>query len=415
MTAVVKETLTNLRRENKPAVPNAYHKEFCQVAKKYELQVEECIQFKMLISQLSSEEQKEIKEKRIETMEDMIPILLNRVAKKNVKTLAGLLTESATPSINVSLDESLAKFTIKIDNSPELIFEEDIQKEMQKFINQRFEADRKVVQQKTADIAKLVTLMGQYLNDAIQSSSKGSSNLNSIKDEIEAFNIEGDGLQELSDLQSKLISAAVSIESEMNEVGKKLNTGQSHVKELEHKIESLEEQLEHAKKESSTDHLTNLLTRRAYNKEAEQIEKDFERVRSHYAIIFFDIDFFKKINDTYGHDAGDVVLSTFAKILKSQTRDIDILARYGGEEFVALIKYQKIDEVTSYVERIKKIIGDNKFKYQDKKIQITFSAGITLRVDHMTYASAIQKADVLLYEAKENGRDQIRLEDGTVI
>ena len=415
MTIVVKETLTNLRQRNQCAVPNEYHKEFCQVAKKYELHIEECHQFKKLVEKLSKDEQAQIKEENIQTMEEMIPVLLKRVAKKNVKNLAGLLTKSTIPSINVSLDESLAKFTIKIDNSPELIFEEDIQKEMQNFINQRFEVDRKIVQQKTADIAKLVTLMGQYLNDAIKSSTKGSENLNNIKGEIESFDIKNDGLQELSDLQSKLISAAVSIESEMNEVGKKLDSGHSHVKELENKIESLEQQLEHAKKESSTDHLTGLLTRRAYNDLADQIEKDFERVRSHYAVIFFDIDHFKAINDNYGHEAGDVILSTFAKILQSQTRDIDVLARYGGEEFVALVKYQKVSEVTNYVKRIKKIIADNKFKYNKQSIQVTFSAGITLRVDHMTYASAIQKADVLLYDAKESGRNQIHLEDGTVL
>ncbi len=415
MNIVVKETLTNLKQKNIPAAPNAYQKEFCKIAKKYDLAIEECLQFKKLISQLSREEQHEIKEKQITTMDDMVPILLNRVATKNVKTLAGLLKDSITPSINVTIDDKLAKFTIKIDNSPELIFEEDIQKEMQNFINKRFEADRKVVKQKTADIARLVTLMGQYLNDAISSSSEGTANVTSIKDELTSIEIDAQGLQELTSLQSKLISAAVSIESEMNEVGKKLSTGKSHVEQLESKINSLEEQLDSAKQESKTDHLTGLLTRRAYDEAAEKIEKGFFRNNAHYALVFFDIDHFKKVNDTYGHEAGDIILSTFAKILKSQTRDVDILGRYGGEEFIALIQYGNVEDVLNYVRRIKQIISENDFLYKNDKIHLTFSAGLTLRADYGSYQSAIQKADVLLYEAKNGGRDQIRLEDGTII
>ncbi len=415
MNIVVKETLTNLKQKNVPAAPNAYHKEFCKIAKKYDFAVEECQQFKKLIAQLSKEEQKEIKEKKVTTMEDMVPILLNRVAKKNVKTLAGLLKDSITPSINVTIDDKLAKFSIKIDNSPELIFEEDIQKEMQNFINKRFEADRKVVKQKTADIARLVTLMGQYLNDAISSSSEGTANVTSIKDELSSIEIDAEGIQELTSLQNKLISAAVSIESEMNEVGKKLSSGKSHVEQLESKINSLEEQLDSAKKESKTDHLTGLLTRRAYDTEAERIEKGFFRNNAHYALVFFDIDHFKKVNDNFGHEAGDIILSTFAKILKSQTRDVDVLGRYGGEEFVALIQYTNVEDVLNYVRRIKQIISENDFIYKNDKIHLTFSAGLTLRADYGSYQSAIQKADVLLYEAKNGGRDQIRLEDGTIL
>jgi diguanylate cyclase (GGDEF)-like protein len=372
ITTVVKETLTNLRSKNIAAAPNAYHKEFCEVAKKYSLKAQDCLQFKQLVEKLSKEEQTELKEKDITTMEELVPVLLNRVAKKNVTQLADLLKDSATPSINVSLDESLAKFTIKINNSPELIFEEDIQKEMQKFITKRFEADRQVVKQKTADIARLVTLMGQYLNDAIHSSSEGSASVTSIKDEISSIEINSDGIQKLTNLQSKLISAAVSIETEMNAVGEKLHSGKSQVEELENKIQTLEEELSTVKKESSKDHLTGLLTRKAYEREAEKVEKNFFRSDAHYAIVFFDIDHFKAINDTYGHEGGDVVLKTFAKILKSQTRVADALGRYGGEEFIAVIQYKEIEEIIMYVTRIKKIIAQNQFIYQDKKNQYHF-------------------------------------------
>ncbi len=413
MTLIVKDTLTNLKKVKIPASPNNYHKEFCKVAKKYELEFDECFQFKKLVQKLSLEEQKEIKDNNVETIEDMIPTLLKRIASKNVKTLSSLLSDAMTPSIQVSLDDKLAKFSLTIGNSPELIFEEDIQKEMQKFITKRFEADKKIVQQKTADIAKLVTLMGQYLNDAIHSSAQGSNSVSNIKDELELIRIDSDG--DLSEIQTKLISAAINIENEMSEVGKKLFTGKSQVAQLEEKVKALEVELDDTKKKSTRDHLTGLFTRGAYENEAKKIEKSFIRNKSQYAVVFFDLDHFKAVNDTYGHNGGDMVLSTFAKVIQSQTREMDIIGRYGGEEFIAIINYKEEKELHSYLKRIKSISSNNDFLYKDKKIHVTFSAGVTLRSDHKSYESALQKADVLLYEAKNSGRDKIVLETGTVI
>ncbi len=145
---IVKDTLINLKNKGVPATPNEYHKEFCKVSKVYDFSVKECEQFKELVSKLSKNEQIEIKAKNISTFEDMIPILLNRVSKDSVNTLAELFQKSITPSISIDLDEDLQKFSIKIGNSPALLFEKDIQKEMQKFITKRFETDKQVVKQK---------------------------------------------------------------------------------------------------------------------------------------------------------------------------------------------------------------------------------------------------------------------------
>ncbi|RXI36544.1 GGDEF domain-containing protein [Malaciobacter mytili] len=412
---IAKDTIRNLFAKNILPTPNEYHKEFCNVAKTYDLNIKECKQFKELISKLNEEEQKEIKDKNITTFEDMIPILLNRVATKNLKTLTSLFQESVTPSISIGLDESLTKFSVKIGNSPALLFEEDIQKEMQSFITKRFETDQKIVKQKTAEIAKLVTLMGQYLNDAISSSGNSGDEVSSIKDEIKAINLSENGLEELTNLQSKLISAAMSIENEMHQVEEKLSSGKTHVEELEAKVKKLEEELDKSKKESIKDHLTGVLTRKAFEYEANKVEKNYIRNSTQYAIVFFDIDHFKAINDTYGHAGGDMILSTFGKILSKYTRELDIVGRYGGEEFVAIIHFNLKRELLKYLKRIKSIVTENNFVYGKYKIRITFSAGVTIRNDHTSFDSALQKADMLLYEAKEAGRNKIILEDNTII
>ncbi|WP_417333465.1 diguanylate cyclase [Halarcobacter sp.] len=414
--SIVKDTLINLKKKGIDATPNEYHKEFCKVSKTYNLSVTECEQFKELVSKLSKNEQIEIEAKGIQTFEDMIPILLNRVSKDNVNTLAKLFQEAVTPSISIDVDENLKNFSIKIGNSPALLFEEDIQKEMQEFITKRFEADKKVVKQKTSDIAKLLTLMGQYFNDAIHSSGKGSQEVSNIKTQIESIDMQkSTGFEELTELQTKLIDAALTIESEMSNVGEKLNSGRSEVEALEQKIKKLEQELDKTKEKSTKDHLTGVLTRGAYEEAIKKIESEFDRNNTQYAIIFFDLDHFKKINDNYGHQAGDIILSTFAKVLNKNTREFDVVGRYGGEEFVAIVHFNLKRELLKYLKRIKTIINDNDFIYKKDKIHVTFSAGVAIRNNHLSYENAIQKADVLLYEAKEGGRNKIIIEDGTVI
>ncbi|RXJ83606.1 GGDEF domain-containing protein [Arcobacter sp. CECT 8985] len=412
---VSKQTIKNLFNKQITPTPNEYHKEFCLVAKEYKLNLNECNQFKELVKRLNKEEQQEIKEKKITTFEDLIPVLLNRVATKNLTTLTALFKESISPSISIGLDEKISKFSVKIGNSPALLFEEDIQKEMQNFITERFEADKKVVKEKTAEIAKLVTLMGKHLTEAITSSGESGSEVSNIKDEIQSIKIKDNNAKELTNLQSKLINAAMSIENEMTQVGEKLSSGKNKVKELEAKIKTLEEQLNKSKEESLKDHLTGVLTRRAYEYEAKKIENNFQRNDTQYAIVFIDIDHFKAINDTYGHGGGDMILSTFGKILSKYTRDSDVVGRYGGEEFLVLIHFNLKRELLKYLKRIKGIVNENSFVYKNEKIKITFSAGVTIRNDHTSYDSALQKADMLLYSAKDQGRNKIILENDTVI
>ncbi|MFA6788865.1 MAG: GGDEF domain-containing protein [Arcobacteraceae bacterium] len=412
---VIKQTFLNLKDKNILATPSEYNKEFCGVAKEFNVDVGDCKKFQEFVSKLNAVELAEVKKREVKTPEDLIPILLERIAIKNVNTLSEMLTSSLMPSISLQLDENLAKFNIKIGNSPALIFEEDIQKEMQEFITQRFTSDQAFVKQKTQDIAKLVTLMGKYLNDAITNNSSGTENVTGIKEQIKAIDISKSKPTDLSELQNRLVNAVENIENEMSLVGKNLEKDKSNVCQLEDRIKCLEKELEDATKESRTDHLTGVLTRRAFEKELSKVESNFERNTIEYAVVFFDIDFFKKINDTYGHEAGDVILKTFAKILEKQTREYDVICRYGGEEFVAIVHFKLKRELLGYLKRVKTIVGENKFVYGDARIQITFSAGVSIRNNYKTYQEAVKKADELLYDAKNSGRNKIILDDGKVL
>lgn len=371
--------------------------------------------FSVLLNQLDASEKQEVTQGNISSVEEIIPLLLKRVRPENVDDLAKLLKQSVLPLICNKDDDEVDSLFNEIEQNPLKLFEHEVQEKIESFITNRFERDKKVVIERTSDISKFVVLMGQYLNEAISSNGSGSKNVLSIKEKIQAIDIKDEGIDALTKIQGELINAAASIESEMNTVTNKLQSGKTKVQELEEKVKSLEEELSRTKSESMRDHLTGLLTRRAYAEEIKRIESSYMRNNTQYAVVFFDLDHFKNLNDTYGHDCGDVVLSTFAKVLDKYTRDHDTVCRYGGEEFVAIVHFNLNRELLQYLKRIKSIITENSFVYKNQKIKVTFSAGVAIRSSFDSYQNTLQKADMLLYEAKENGRNKIVLENGMEI
>ena len=130
---------------------------------------------------------------------------------------------------------------------------------------------------------------------------------------------------------------------------------------------------------------------------------------SEYAILMLDIDHFKKINDTYGHKAGDLVLKEFARRIRRNLREGDIFVRFGGEEFLIFLKRgdHSIDLV-DVAERLRKAIESEDFDIGEKKIHVTVSVGMFLRPEYARNISeAIKRADGLLYEAKRGGRNRV--------
>ena len=408
---ITKQALLNLSNNNMDATPKMYEQEFCTVANDLNLNIKECQYFKNAISKLSDDEINENGNKEITSVYDLIDILLKRVEKRNLDKMSELLQQSMIPSISLTLDNDLNSFSIKIGDSPSLIFEESIQQEIEKFIEKRFEVDKKVVAKKTADIARLVTLMSQYLSDAIDSNSRGGTAVSDIRNKINSIEISGSTKEELNRLQTKLVKAAISIENEIQTVNSNLETGREEAESLEKRIKELEEELTETRKKSTKDHLTGTLVRAAYEEELTKFDEQFKRLGTDFAIVFFDIDHFKNVNDTYGHDGGDVILKTFASLILKLTRDIDIVGRYGGEEFIVAIHYKNQEELEKYVTRIKSLVTKNKFLYKQHKINITFSAGVSLRSNNDSVADTISSADKLLYRAKETGRNKIILWD----
>jgi len=121
-------------------------------------------------------------------------------------------------------------------------------------------------------------------------------------------------------------------------------------------------------------------------------------------LVFFDLDFFKKVNDTYGHDIGDETLITFAKTIDENIRVTDVFARWGGEEFTLIMPNTTIENGFQVVDNLRKLIQNTRFKQIGHK---TCSVGLTSFKDGDVIESIVARADEALYEAKETGRNKV--------
>ena len=129
------------------------------------------------------------------------------------------------------------------------------------------------------------------------------------------------------------------------------------------------------------------------------------------AVLMFDIDFFKKFNDTYGHECGDFVLINVANIIKSSLRDTDMESRYGGEEFTVLLDKTGKDDAILVAERIRKTIEEFDFVYKEQHLHVTISGGVSVYDAETNFVNStnelVNQADKALYVSKSNGRNQV--------
>ena len=159
---------------------------------------------------------------------------------------------------------------------------------------------------------------------------------------------------------------------------------------------------------SVTDELTGLYNRRGFDNYIDYEYTQSKRDNPGYTITLGDIDFFKKVNDTYGHDCGDHVIKLISRTLKENIREQDCLARWGGEEFIILQKGNNAESTKQIIERIRRQIEDLKIHYDDHTFSITMSFGIAeMNPSYENYDKFIIDADMKLYQAKQSGRNRI--------
>lgn len=191
-----------------------------------------------------------------------------------------------------------------------------------------------------------------------------------------------------------------------NEMRSRNEQMRSRIAELEGRARLLQNQLQDEQRLSMIDQLTKIPNRLAYDK---RIEEELERCRRLGApacLAVMDVDHFKRVNDTYGHRAGDRVLRAVADCLAGRIRRTDFVARYGGEEFVMILEGTSIDDVMRVIDDMRNAIAAIGFHFRGTPVSITISGGVTGLLDKDSADSVFDRADKALYRAKEGGRNR---------
>ena len=186
------------------------------------------------------------------------------------------------------------------------------------------------------------------------------------------------------------------------------NTAASRMKNLERQLEQYKRQLAEQKFKSLQDSLTKLPNRAAFE---ERLQVEFERwtrYKEPLCIAVADIDHFKRINDSFGHIAGDKTLQVLASMLRKSVKSSDFVCRYGGEEFVIVFPQTEMEQALQRLETAREKISNIPFKFKNDDIRITISVGVAqFSQDSDTVVTVFEAADKALYKAKRHGRDQI--------
>lgn len=165
-----------------------------------------------------------------------------------------------------------------------------------------------------------------------------------------------------------------------------------------------EEELAHS---AFTDPLTGLLNRRAFQQRLE-IERDrIDRYGGHLFMILGDIDYFKKINDSHGHDAGDFILQKISATLTEHLRSTDVLCRWGGEEFMILVSANSAGDGEKVAEKLRKAVEEEVVWFNNPRLKVTMSFGVCAYRKNMSMEKLLKCSDEMLYTAKRNGRNKV--------
>lgn len=237
-----------------------------------------------------------------------------------------------------------------------------------------------------------------------------------VTEQMERIEISVNEVQELSILKDVIQQRVAIIRQKMEEFRdaeeERLKIAESKVELLSSRLSRMEKEtsvlrqrVEAERRQSLVDSLTGIGNRLAYDEWVEQEYRRFRRYATALTLCIWDIDHFKRVNDSYGHQAGDKVLCVISRLLKKQVRETDFLSRYGGEEFVLLLPETTQEEACTVVEMLRKSVEQCEFHFRDEPVPVTISCGISQFREGDTPEMVFERADKALYSAKEQGRN----------
>ncbi len=231
------------------------------------------------------------------------------------------------------------------------------------------------------------------MNDLTELKQCIQSRLSTINQHLDSFKKENETRHEqMEHAMESMVNQIIKVESESN---------------------SLQKALEEQRNKAIKDPLTGVSNRLAYEEFIQTEYSRWQRFQHGLTMIIWDIDHFKRVNDNFGHQAGDKALTIVAQLLKNRLRKVDYLARFGGEEFVSLLPETEIEPALMVANKLREAVAKTEFHFSDKSVPLTISCGLAQFREGDTPDTVFQRADAALYQAKEAGRNCCKKEGET--
>ncbi len=316
-----------------------------------------------------------------------------------------LLVASLVPSIAPGMDDEIAVISSQIRKDVNVLDTEGMHSDIKYAIRKRIDLDKASLKDTVFQLDEIADAVSKRLIQIIEQSEIKKEELAEIKKELE--NLDVTDKKSVTDIHKRLLDIADILEEEAGALNREVKSQQIKISAMDKKIMMLETDLEDANKQVREDHLTKVYNKRALEEKLRELDAGYRRYGRDFTLFFIDIDHFKKINDTYGHDAGDAVLRIFAKVLKKESRDNDFVGRFGGEEFVMLLPETTVEGGKQFAGKVRLILQKNRFVYKEHRLKLTISGGVCQRSDVDSIEELVKTADSYVYEAKNAGRNMI--------
>ena len=252
-------------------------------------------------------------------------------------------------------------------------------------------------------LKNLMTTFIDRLSDVTEQTGEYHSRISEYSQKIGGAN----NIAELSHLMDDIMRDTRAIQSSAQHSHDELVNTRKQAHDAEVRVKQLEEELVHVSEKIQEDQLTGALNRRGMD---EAIDREIKRADRQYtpvSLALLDIDNFKLLNDTLGHQAGDQALIHLTNVIKETLRPTDEVARYGGEEFILIMSETALEEAMATVTRLQRELTKKFFLHNNDRKLITFSAGVALRAINETAEDVIARADKAMYQAKKTGKNRV--------
>jgi diguanylate cyclase len=241
-------------------------------------------------------------------------------------------------------------------------------------------------------LGEITESTGEY-HQKIEGYSKKISKSNNI---TELSHLLEDIMQDTRIIQA----SALRSHEELLGTRKQVEVAQAKIKELEQELNQVSELVQQ-------DQLTGALNRRGMDAAFEREATRADRSHHPICVALLDIDNFKRLNDTLGHQAGDQALVHLSSVIKETLRPSDSVARYGGEEFIVILPEIGLEEAAATIERLQRELTKKFFLHENDRVLVTFSAGVAQRAPEESQEDVIGRADKAMYEAKKTGKNRV--------